>query len=154
VREHIVLMVDADSGAEFEALRVELLPGGSVSFSLSRMVSSGEAEVLTRRVASAADVEKLGARLVDHARSSMKLDHAGSMQVVRLEQSVDCLDLSVRASNVLLAAGVATLGDLVRRTESGISRLKNSSRKVAREVASELTKLGFWLAPEPIEGSP
>jgi hypothetical protein len=65
-----------------------------------------------------------------------------------LVSSVDALDLSVRASNLLLGMEVRTIGELVRRTEQEL-RAQGASTKVLREYSEELAKLGLFLAAAP-----
>ncbi len=51
-----------------------------------------------------------------------------------LSQSVDELDLSVRAHNCLKAANIKTIGDLVRRDESEMLKFRNFGRKSLQEL--------------------
>ena len=51
-----------------------------------------------------------------------------------LSQSVDELDLSVRAHNCLKAANIKTIGDLVRREESEMLKFRNFGRKSLQEL--------------------
>ncbi len=51
-----------------------------------------------------------------------------------LNQSVDELDLSVRAHNCLKAANIKTIGDLVRREESEMLKFRNFGRKSLQEL--------------------
>lgn len=57
-------------------------------------------------------------------------------------RSVDDLDLSVRAANVLQRAGIGVIRELAALSEGEIRKLANSSAKVAREVAAELDRFG------------
>jgi DNA-directed RNA polymerase subunit alpha len=59
----------------------------------------------------------------------------------RLAQPVTSLDLSVRASNCLEAEGIRTIGDLVRRPEDEMMRLKNFGRTSLKEVEKKLSAL-------------
>ena len=45
-----------------------------------------------------------------------------------LDQSVEILELSVRSSNCLLHAGVATVGELIQLTRNDLMRLPNMGR--------------------------
>jgi DNA-directed RNA polymerase subunit alpha len=65
----------------------------------------------------------------------------------RAERSVDELDLSVRACNVLAIAEIRTLGDLIQRTEDEVRKLKGSSAKVVKEIKQELALVDLALAP-------
>lgn len=50
------------------------------------------------------------------------------------QQSVDELELSVRAHNCLRAANIKTIGDLVRREESEMLKFRNFGRKSLQEL--------------------
>lgn len=60
-----------------------------------------------------------------------------------LSQSVDDLDLSVRAQNCLKAAQIKTIGDLVRREESEMLKFRNFGRKSLQELAHVLEDRGL-----------
>ncbi|MCH8122237.1 MAG: DNA-directed RNA polymerase subunit alpha [Bacteroidetes bacterium] len=64
-----------------------------------------------------------------------------------LAQSVDELDLSVRAHNCLKAANIKTIGDLVRREESEMLKFRNFGRKSLQELLQVLDErnLGFGM---------
>lgn len=58
-------------------------------------------------------------------------------------QSVDELDLSVRAHNCLKAANIKTIGDLVRREESEMLKFRNFGRKSLQELMEVLEERGL-----------
>lgn len=60
-----------------------------------------------------------------------------------LGQSVDDLDLSVRAQNCLRAASIKTIGDLVRREESEMLKFRNFGRKSLLELLQVLEERGL-----------
>ncbi len=60
-----------------------------------------------------------------------------------LSQSVDDLDLSVRAQNCLRAASIKTIGDLVRREESEMLKFRNFGRKSLLELLQVLEERGL-----------
>ncbi len=60
-----------------------------------------------------------------------------------LNQSVDDLDLSVRAQNCLKAAQIKTIGDLVRREESEMLKFRNFGRKSLQELVQVLEERGL-----------
>lgn len=60
-----------------------------------------------------------------------------------LNQSVDELDLSVRAHNCLKAANIKNIGDLVRREESEMLKFRNFGRKSLQELAQVLEERGL-----------
>ena len=62
-------------------------------------------------------------------------------------QSVDDLDLSVRAQNCLRAASIKTIGDLVRREESEMLKFRNFGRKSLLELVQVLDERGHPAEP-------
>jgi len=60
-----------------------------------------------------------------------------------LNQSVDDLDLSVRAQNCLKAAQIKTIGDLVRREEAEMLKFRNFGRKSLQELVQVLEERGL-----------
>ena len=63
-------------------------------------------------------------------------------------QSVDELDLSVRAHNCLKAANIKTIGDLVRREESEMLKFRNFGRKSLQELMEVLEERGLKFGME------
>lgn len=53
------------------------------------------------------------------------------------------LDLSVRASNCLETSGIATVGDLVARTEEQLLKIKNFGKTTLKEVKTKLSQLNL-----------
>jgi len=60
-----------------------------------------------------------------------------------LFKSIDDLELSVRATNCLRSANIATVGELVQRTESDMLRTKNFGRKSLDEIKNVLLSMGL-----------
>ena len=60
-----------------------------------------------------------------------------------LKQSVEELDLSVRASNCLKAANIRTIGDLVSRDVSTMLKFRNFGRKSLHELVEVLAERGL-----------
>jgi DNA-directed RNA polymerase subunit alpha len=65
-----------------------------------------------------------------------------------LAQSVDELDLSVRAHNCLKAANIRSIGDLVRREESEMLKFRNFGRKSLQELIQVLEERGLSFGME------
>ncbi|KXK26337.1 MAG: DNA-directed RNA polymerase alpha subunit [Candidatus Brocadia sinica] len=53
------------------------------------------------------------------------------------------LDLSVRASNCLETSGIATVGDLVAKTEEQLLKIKNFGKTTLKEVKAKLSQLNL-----------
>ncbi len=97
----------------------------------------------------------------DHINLFIKMDSApqpteeqkevdAEVQRIRelLSQSVDELDLSVRAHNCLKAANIKSIGDLVRREESEMLKFRNFGRKSLLELAQVLEERGLGFGME------
>src|SRR5438552_5553687 len=67
---------------------------------------------------------------------------AGQVNEV-LNRSVEELELSVRSYNCLKNANIATIGDLVQKTEAEMLRTKNFGRKSLNEIKEILAGLGL-----------
>lgn len=65
-----------------------------------------------------------------------------------LEKSIEDLELSVRSFNCLKRAGIATVEDLVNRSESDMMKVRNLGKKSLDEVVNKLHSLGLDFAPE------
>lgn len=62
-----------------------------------------------------------------------------------LEQPLSIMDLSVRSTNCLLAAGLKTIGDLVSKQEEEIISYKNFGKRSMQEIKEKLSELGLSL---------
>ncbi len=62
-----------------------------------------------------------------------------------LNQPVDIIELSVRASNCLKAAKIRTIGDLVSKTDEELIGYKNFGKKSLDEIKERLTELSLSL---------
>lgn len=60
-----------------------------------------------------------------------------------LELTIEELDLSVRSYNCLKRAGINTVGELVRKTEDEMMKVRNLGKKSLEEVEQKLEELGF-----------
>lgn len=64
----------------------------------------------------------------------------------KLESSIAVLDLSVRASNCLESAKVATIGELVRLSETDLLELRSFGKTSLLEVKEKLARIGLSLS--------
>jgi DNA-directed RNA polymerase subunit alpha len=60
-----------------------------------------------------------------------------------LDLTIEELDLSVRSYNCLKRAGINTVGELVRKSEEEMMKVRNLGKKSLEEVEHKLTELGF-----------
>ena len=65
-----------------------------------------------------------------------------------LEMSIEELELSVRSFNCLKRASIATVEDLVNKSESEMMKVRNLGKKSLDEVTAKLHSLGLDFAPE------
>jgi len=62
-----------------------------------------------------------------------------------LDMTIEELDLSVRSYNCLKRAGINSVGELVRKTEEEMMKVRNLGKKSLEEVGYKLRELGFSL---------
>ncbi len=60
-----------------------------------------------------------------------------------LSMTIEELDLSVRSYNCLKRAGINTVGELVRKTDEEMMKVRNLGKKSLEEVEQKLQELGF-----------
>ncbi|MBU0637522.1 MAG: DNA-directed RNA polymerase subunit alpha [Planctomycetes bacterium] len=70
----------------------------------------------------------------------------------KIEQSINSLDLSVRASNCLEAASIITVGDLARMSETDLLQLRSFGKTSLMEVKRKLAEIGLALGSDPNTG--
>ncbi|MBE3574813.1 MAG: DNA-directed RNA polymerase subunit alpha [Firmicutes bacterium] len=75
----------------------------------------------------------------------MLVEKEDESQNRQLEMSIEELDLSVRSYNCLKRAGINTVGELTRRTEADMMKVRNLGRKSLEEVVQKLAALGLSL---------
>ena len=72
-----------------------------------------------------------------------EVDHEAERIRNLLKMNVEELELSVRSSNCLKAAGIKLLRDLVQKTESEMLKYRNFGRKSLSELSGILAELGL-----------
>ena len=65
---------------------------------------------------------------------------------------IEELDLSVRPRNCLKRCGIATVGDLIQKTEEEMMRVRNLGRKSLKEVQQKLREIGLDFKRSPYDG--
>jgi DNA-directed RNA polymerase subunit alpha len=79
------------------------------------------------------------------AKADTAKAEAGGEAAGKLDQSVDMIELSSRASNCLKVAGIRTIGELVGKTESDLLAVKNFGQKSLDEIKEKLKEMGLSL---------
>lgn len=80
----------------------------------------------------------------DRVSGDMHLGAGDSSDInEHLYKSIDDLELSVRATNCLRSANIATVGELVQRSENEMLKTKNFGRKSLDEIKSVLLDMGL-----------
>jgi DNA-directed RNA polymerase subunit alpha len=116
---------------DFERLTLEVNTDGSLS---AEDALTQAASILRDHIGLFVEVEAA------QEPSAEETEIDAEVQRIRaiLNQSVDDLDLSVRAQNCLRAASIKTIGDLVGRDESEMLKFRNFGRKSLLELMEVL----------------
>jgi DNA-directed RNA polymerase subunit alpha len=89
---------------------------------------------------------ELGEELVHEAAAPPAAEAKVDSELqAKLARSISELDLSVRANNCLESARISTIGELVRKTESDLLRVRSFGKTSLREVRRKLADLGLSL---------
>ena len=114
-------------------------------------------EIWTNGTVLPADALGLSAKLLkDHMtifinfEEEMEAGHDGgldgpSIRNENLNRSVEELELSVRSYNCLKNANIATIGELIQKTEAEMLKTKNFGRKSLNEIKEILAQMGLSL---------
>jgi len=114
-------------------------------------------EVETNGTLSAREVISLSGKLiqdhiglfVDLVESMSKMDilvcREEDKQTKVLEMTIEDIDLSVRSYNCLKRAGINTVADLTKKSESDLAKVKNLGKRSLEEVANKLISFGLSL---------
>ncbi|MBE5758255.1 MAG: DNA-directed RNA polymerase subunit alpha [Clostridiales bacterium] len=114
-------------------------------------------EVETNGTLSAREVISLSGKLiqdhiglfVDLVESMAQMDilvcREEDKQTKVLEMTIEDIDLSVRSYNCLKRAGINTVADLTKKSESDLAKVKNLGKRSLEEVAAKLQSFGLSL---------
>jgi DNA-directed RNA polymerase subunit alpha len=126
---------------DFERLVLEVSTDGSVT---PEEALATAANILRDHVNLFISVEQQAEAPVEEREVDAEVQRIRTM----LNQSVDDLDLSVRAQNCLKAAQIKTIGDLVRRDEAEMLKFRNFGRKSLQELVQVLEERGLRFGME------
>ena len=104
-------------------------------------------EVETNGTLSAREVISLSGKLIqDHIGLFVELvEHMAGMDILVLETTIEEMELSVRSYNCLKRAGIGTVEDLIKKSESDLAKVKNLGKRSLEEVAAKLESYGLSL---------
>lgn len=112
-------------------------------------------EVLTNGTISAKEAVSLGAKILnehlnlfvnltdDAKKAEIMVERQETIKEKVLEMTIEDLDMSVRSFNCLKRAGIDTVEDLTKRTESEMIKFRNLGKKSLDEVIQKLHSLGL-----------
>ena len=117
-------------------------------------------EVLTNGTISAKEAVSLGAKILnehlnlfvnltdDAKKAEIMVERQETIKEKVLEMTIEDLDMSVRSFNCLKRAGIDTVEDLTKRTESEMIKFRNLGKKSLDEGIQKLHSLGLELKRE------
>ncbi|HWL91909.1 MAG TPA: DNA-directed RNA polymerase subunit alpha [Phycisphaerae bacterium] len=127
----------------YDRLVMEIWTNGTLS---PEMALVEAAKILRKHLNPFVQYFELGSGLAiegqSHGGHSMGLSNADQS---KLALPISVLDLSVRASNCLASANIATIGDLMLREEADLLKLRSFGKTSLREVKRKLTDFGLTL---------
>jgi len=125
----------------FDKLTMEIWTNGSVSPDMALVEA---AKILRKHLNPFVQYGELGARVHGEARVAAVLG-MDPMTEARLSMSLADLKLSVRAMNCLESENIATVRDLVARSEDQLLEVRNFGETTLNEVRERLADLGLRL---------
>jgi len=121
---------------DYESLEVEVTTDGSV-YPADALTQA--ATILRDHVNMFIDMDL--DFVIPEPEPELSIDSERKREVMK--QSVEELDLSVRASNCLKAANIKTIGELISRDKSAMLKFRNFGRKSLQELETVLEERGL-----------
>jgi len=127
---------------DYDRLNLEIWTDGTVHPEMALVEAS---TILRKHYNPFVKYYELGRQIASRAPAQIETaeDRARREVEEKLALPVSVLDPSARAENCLAAANVQTLGDLVRRTEADMLKIKNFGKTSLRELKRKLADLGI-----------
>jgi DNA-directed RNA polymerase subunit alpha len=122
------------SMTNFERLTLEVWTDGSIT---PKEAIGEAAHILTEHIQMFADFDET------YVEEEEEIDEEAERRKAYLSKPVAELELSVRSSNCLEAANIATIRDLVTKTESDMLKYRNFGRKSLNEIKDILADMGL-----------
>ena len=124
---------------DFDKLVIEVWTDGSLKADEALSLA---AKVMTEHLALFIDLSEAT------KHTQVMVEKEESMKEKVLEMSIEDLELSVRSFNCLKRAGISTVEDLSKKTESEMLKVRNLGKKSFDEVTNKLHALGLEFAEE------
>lgn len=119
----------------YDRLTIEVQTNGSIepqeALALAAKILSDHFEVITEIKDSV------------HEKDSLIKDSASTYEKQSSTMMIEDLDLSVRSYNCLKRAGIASVDELLQKTEEDMMKVRNLGKKSLKEVKDKLTDLGL-----------
>jgi DNA-directed RNA polymerase subunit alpha len=122
------------SMTNFERLTLEVWTDGSIT---AKEAIGEAAHILTEHIQMFVDFDET------YVEEEEEIDEEAERRKTFLAKPVAELELSVRSSNCLEAANIATIRDLVTKTESDMLKYRNFGRKSLNEIKDILADMGL-----------
>lgn len=121
---------------DYDKLTIEVDTNGTLS---SREVISLSAKLIQDHVG-------LFVELVDSmAEMDILVSQEEDTQSKVLEMTIEDMDLSVRSYNCLKRAGISTVEELIKKSESDLAKVKNLGKRSLEEILEKLQSYGLSL---------
>jgi len=130
---------------DYDRLVIEIFTDGSVSpedaLAYAAKILKDSLEIFINFEEEEAKTEAVGATQAEEEEKFKKLREL-------LNQSVDIIELSIRAQNCLRVAKIKSIGDLVQKREQDLLKVKNFGKKSLNEIIKKLKELNLSLGME------
>ena len=127
---------------DYDRLVLEIWTDGSISPSDA---VNKTASLLRRSIIPFLPEAEAASEPAKAANGAADLGEKGAELKGALEQGVEMIELSSRASNCLKVAGIRTIGELVGKTEADLLSVKNFGKKSLDEIKDKLKEMGLEL---------
>src|SRR5450432_1105359 len=131
---------------DYDRLVLEIWTNGTLTPEMALVEAS---KILRKHLNPFVQYFELGSDVVsDDAIAAMRDAHKAQMDPEleqKLNQTVQELDLSVRANNCLESAKIQTVRDLVKKTDSDLLKVRSFGKTSLREVKRRLADMGLSL---------
>lgn len=124
---------------DYDRLLMEVTTNGTVS---PEECVSCAARILRDHLAMFIRAEDEQAAVMELEEGGMEVSPLEEMRE-KLDRSIEELELSVRSFNCLEAAGIKTIRDLVKKSESEMLKYRNFGRKSLSEIKNILKEMGL-----------